>query len=206
MRRLRCYGGHRMTPWATLIGAHLAASRRAGLGFDQAWHAANAAHPPLTTTVEGWEPATVTFAKRAFMRGYLRQESGIVGALAERERLFTDPARDRPAVERRCGWGDGCDREAREGGWLCPEHSKRVRGIFALCLHPECHTTTNGKGPGYAADGHDFCPKHGGPSLPRTQALRRTKTAVVSGTECVTPGCKRTAHGLRCKRHEKVAA
>lgn len=193
-----------MTPWATLIGAHLAESRRAGLDFDQAWNAAVKAHPPLTTTVEGWEPATITFAKRAFMRGYLRQESGIVGALAERGHAHGASPR-RIAVERRCGWGDGCDCESREGGWLCAEHSRRVRGIFSLCLHPECHKPGS-KGANRTANGHDFCPEHGGPPVPRTQALRRTVTGVVSGTECVTPGCKRTAHGLRCKRHERIAA
>lgn len=160
-------------PWATRIAAHLADSRRHSLPFEQAWAQALAAIPPKRHGDDGWNPATLKFAEAKFRLGYNRKHA--LGTTFSLEgRLFTDPPATpiACAVERRCGWGGGCNSESREGGWLCPVHSERLQTVT---------------------------------TAPRTKWGRLPVGPRTS--ECVTPGCKRTAKGLRCEKHsEKVAA
>jgi hypothetical protein len=188
-------------PWATRIATCLAGHRRDGRTFEQAWRAALTSNPPNRHGDDGWQPSTLKFAEQAFRAGYKRAHS-LGTTLNLEHRLFTDPHLAAPvAIERRCGWGGGCNSESMEGRHLCATHSKRVRSIFALCLHPSCHSEG---APNLCAGGEDYCPSHGGPPVPRTQACRQT--AINGNAECVTPGCKRTAQGLRCARHSKKVA
>jgi hypothetical protein len=145
----------RLIPFATRLADHLAASRSQGLSFDLAWKRATTDEKPEPDAFD-WP---IEFTRRVMRQGYGRVQIGSRGgsnmpALMERDRIYKDPAlRAEIAIERRCGWGgDPCKAEARDGGWLCAEHSAILHALPMPCQAPRCYRD--------APVGEQYCPRH----------------------------------------------
>jgi hypothetical protein len=116
------------TPYFTRVGEHLAASRRENplMSFAGAWTRALKAHP-CPGTIQGFSPDVMDFARRQFSTGYYRQSLGSAGLLAEDRGGYVSTIPPE-ATARRCGSGEGCQEDAREGGFLCLRHAEEIRG------------------------------------------------------------------------------
>lgn len=123
--------------YASEIGAQLAAARREGLDFEQAWEQATY----RTARPEDWEPVTVRFLKRHMRAGFLRDVSQD-GRLRV-PRTDTTAVRFRvplpsvnPSADRsRCRSGDGCDHVATRGRFgvkWCDHHADELERLWVV--------------------------------------------------------------------------
>lgn len=116
-------------PYGYRLRVRLFEMRRANprRSFESAWtEALRVDRPP-----SDWTPV-LEWAKRYFRLAYIRQGDGAVSLLVERDegRVIDFPPAPSEPDARRCGSGEGCRRFAREGGFLCEDHSAEIHAAF----------------------------------------------------------------------------
>lgn len=131
MGRFGVDGAVMTRPYFTLVGEHLAQTRRDHplMSAAAAWARAMKALPS-PSSVGGFTPEVMEFARKRFALGFYRQSDGSAGMLAPEGKTEVVGFPDAP-VARRCGSGEGCSDPAREGGWLCARHHTTIQRAFA---------------------------------------------------------------------------